>query len=379
LFSSASAFVWDDPNTWQPPSSLASDIAAGKSLWSSAPLVFLGGVRMLAHCGDCHAQEGRDLKYFNYSNNSIRTRSQFHGLSAQQGDQIASYIRSLNLPNPGRPWNPPYQPGPGLDSQPVQNWAAGAGLDAVLKRDADMLPYLMPGGSAAQWAPSANMSAREIPVMMQLPDWNMWLPGIHPMDAWGSAFLSSTDYTNYLYLRANLVPNDANTFGQYKDYFNIWIMYERDFLGPLTKTYTDPAWNDPHYYNSIVSTRMWNMTKMWEVSQEFGLEGMGQIAFGPTGDTRAWNTNEPFFASPNMLKLPWAGNGLEITYRSLSMAWYHLQLVLNYSNNKGTGLAEAIDFGYVYNHIENLTYVTGCDSLSWPLHDRMAHQSHAGL
>ena len=27
---------------------------------------------ILAHCSDCHAQDGRDLKYFNYSNNSIR-------------------------------------------------------------------------------------------------------------------------------------------------------------------------------------------------------------------------------------------------------------------------------------------------------------------
>ncbi len=30
------------------------------------------------------------------------------------------------------PWNPPYQPGPGLDSRPAVEWAAGAGIDAVL-------------------------------------------------------------------------------------------------------------------------------------------------------------------------------------------------------------------------------------------------------
>src|SRR5207249_8229093 len=41
-------------------------------------------------------------------------RSMFHGLSEQQGELVASYIRSLPVPNPGRPWNPPYQPGPGL-------------------------------------------------------------------------------------------------------------------------------------------------------------------------------------------------------------------------------------------------------------------------
>jgi hypothetical protein len=34
----SSAFTWDDPNTWKPPSSLASDIAAGKTLWYTASL-----------------------------------------------------------------------------------------------------------------------------------------------------------------------------------------------------------------------------------------------------------------------------------------------------------------------------------------------------
>jgi hypothetical protein len=47
--------------------------------------------------------DGRDLKYFNFSNNSIITRSRFHGLTTLQGEQIAAYIRSLRFPNPGRP------------------------------------------------------------------------------------------------------------------------------------------------------------------------------------------------------------------------------------------------------------------------------------
>src|SRR4029077_7849878 len=129
---------YDDPNTWQPPSSSASDIATGQTLWHQAsltvPLTTARRKRSFAHCSDCHATDGRDLKYFNYSNNSIQARSMFHGLTAQQGDQIASYIRALDAPAPtnARPWHQPAQPGPGLDSAPVANWAAGAGLDAVL-------------------------------------------------------------------------------------------------------------------------------------------------------------------------------------------------------------------------------------------------------
>ena len=116
-------------------------------------------------------------------------RSRFHGLSEQQGQQIASYIRSLPVPSPGRPWNPPYQPGPGLDAQPVVNWAAGAGLAWVLDNDSGTLPFLFgsnmdraiphPQGAAAkelEWSalvpritrepfrPDGNLNPREIPI-----------------------------------------------------------------------------------------------------------------------------------------------------------------------------------------------------------------------
>ena len=50
--------------------------------------------------------------------------------AAAEGKKVASYIRRLAVPVLGRPWNPPYQPGPGLDSKPVSHWAAGAGLGA---------------------------------------------------------------------------------------------------------------------------------------------------------------------------------------------------------------------------------------------------------
>jgi hypothetical protein len=129
-------FVEDAPESWTSPLPDADSIRVGRELWQTAPLIassLLTSPRIQAHCADCHAQDGRDLKYFNFSNGSIVARSNFHGLSTQQGEQIASYIRSLPLPNPGRPWNPPYQPGPGLDEQAISSWAAGAGLGWVLE------------------------------------------------------------------------------------------------------------------------------------------------------------------------------------------------------------------------------------------------------
>ena len=117
-------FTQTDPTGWQPSRNTPQDIAEGTVLWSNATLrasYQKGTSAIRARCADCHTQDGRDLHQFNYSNRSIVERSKFHGLTQLQGEQIASYIRTLrgSLGTPSercRPWNPPYQPGPGLDT-----------------------------------------------------------------------------------------------------------------------------------------------------------------------------------------------------------------------------------------------------------------------
>jgi hypothetical protein len=271
------------------------------------------------------------------------------------------------VPNPGLPWNPPYQPGPGLDEQPVANWAAGAGLSAVLDHDADMLPYLLPGGSSANWAPNANLSAREMPITLQLPDWNSWLPSIHPKDAWPSTFPSSQLYTNYQYIRANLLPNNPASYSQYK--FNVWNWAELDqfgFFGSVTQPANSAAWSNPQYVQSIIAIKNWSMTKLWEINQEFGLEGMAQTAFGPQADSRSWYSYEPFFVGPIFFapqSTGGIGNGLESTYDYVSTAWYQLQLILNWSNNQGTKLGPSEDFGYAFNTFYSMSLNGGPQGL----------------
>ena len=80
------------------------DLAQGEHLWRSREALGespLNSGRIIhASCADCHAQDGRDLKYFNYSNASIQARSVFHGLTPTQGEQIASFVRSLDLELP---------------------------------------------------------------------------------------------------------------------------------------------------------------------------------------------------------------------------------------------------------------------------------------
>jgi hypothetical protein len=356
----SSSFVWDDPNSWQPPSSAASDIAAGQSLWRTASLTTptgSGTQSIQAHCADCHPQDGRDLKYFNYSNNSIHTRSVFHGLTAQQGDQIASYIRSLNVPNPGRPWNPPYQPGPGLDSQPVANWAAGAGLSAVLDSDAAMLPYLMPGGSSAGWAASAYLNPRELPIAMQLPDWNSWLPGVHPMDAYGASFTGSQYNAMYSKIRGELQPNSATAYqGAVLD-FGVWNTASANFLAPIENAANFAA---PGVSAALFSAKLWMMVKLWEINQEFGLEGMPQVPFVANADARGWASIDMFFASPIQLKIPVGpgiGNGSQAAWMAIGHEWYQMQMILNDGQGQQVD-HEPIDYGYATAHIKDMATAT---------------------
>jgi hypothetical protein len=162
------------------------------------------GKEIKAKCTSCHLQDGRDLEIFSYSNKSIIERSKFHDLTEEEGKLIATYIRSLSEEDPtsgsigryGRPWNPPYQPGPQLAGKPIEQWAAGAGLDAVLEEDADMFPYLFPNGVSQEelykvFDSDATSDRTEIPVAIQFPDWKHWLPIVHPMDAY-----TKDDYWN---------------------------------------------------------------------------------------------------------------------------------------------------------------------------------------
>lgn len=235
-----SYFVMDAPEDWKSPYYTETDgepgdlfdkVFQGKNLWyygrNGAPDVegdpllnnylpitkkgfwygytnLSSGKEIKAKCTSCHLQDGRDLELFSYSNTSIIERSKFHDLTEEEGKLIATYIRSLSEEDPtsgsigryGRPWNPPYQPGPQLAGKPIEQWAAGAGLDAVLEKDADMFPYLFPNGVSQEelykvFDSDATSDRTEIPVAIQFPDWKHWLPIVHPMDAY-----TTDDYWN---------------------------------------------------------------------------------------------------------------------------------------------------------------------------------------
>ncbi|HEY3665704.1 MAG TPA: hypothetical protein VGL19_06885, partial [Polyangiaceae bacterium] len=197
---------WADISLEKAAGQASSDASArGQALWSGRNLLIKSPLvprKIRAACNDCHAVDGRDLQYFNYSNNSIVQRSVFHGLTAAQGQDIAAYVRASlyasKVPHVAQaaPWNPPFQPGPGLDAKPAQEWSAGAGLAAVLPDGKAFMKALF--GKPVDDTPlsvtqadinsvlDANkvLNTREVPVALQFPDWNAWLPPVHPLDIW---------------------------------------------------------------------------------------------------------------------------------------------------------------------------------------------------
>jgi len=375
---SAASYVLDDPETWTPPRTDVDSIRAGQELWHSAALVATslpGSPKIKARCSDCHAHDGRDLKYFNFSNASIVARSRFHGLTTFQGELIATFIRSLPFPHPGRPWDPPYQPGPGLDVQPVSSWAAGAGISWVLDQDVNGLKHLLASAGkevdekathtpadtfevrelAAQITPSVfrpdnNLNVREIPIALQLPDWSQWLPRIHPKDAWGSDFENSNFAKMYdagtgsgapgrkpkLSLRALLTAAQTSDsdLRSVVPFFVRWSHARQAFLRHRLKART--LWSK-ELANKVYSTQLWHLMKTWEVSQEFGLEGKGRLFLGETAEPRTWCNTVPADTAPAATHIPDGPNGIggtRLTNEYLSAAWYELQILLNSGNHQ---------------------------------------------
>jgi hypothetical protein len=366
----ANTIVRFDPATERGTSGIAAtDVTAGKALWYAQATIAKSSIvprKLNAACASCHADTGRDLQYFNYSNNAIVQRSRFHGLTETQGKQLVAYIRSsqANVPyvERARPWNPPFQPGPGLDcttgigSSCATAWSAGAGLDAVLSAPADALKALF-GKSVTQplaltqadvdamMNANATMNAREIPVPIQFPDWNAWLPTIHPLDVWptqadGSGFVNGAAFAGdgkkipfgkyqelIAWLKANKNPNGVmgdwghltpTQRAQIMDMFYIagWEGY--NFLGGGRGNHTSSngasgavvggaylqtkvasgttAAASPKAFTTnafieraVASMLHWNSVKQWELAQDYALEGNQQWFIGEKdAATGAW-------------------------------------------------------------------------------------------
>ena len=371
-------FTQDNPANWAPPLNNTSDIQAGKKLWETASLreSSLDTKTLKATCASCHAQDGRDLKYFNYSNWSIQERSKFHGLGEEEAKQIASYIRSLDAPAPAqaRPWNPPYQPGPGLDSRPAASWAAGAGVNAVLEDDREASNLAFTGTSVADLRKTIDIdktfNVREMPTPIQFPDWNDWLPEIHPLDLVGEPF-NTVRITNidgqevsysgaYKALRNYIATHDINTIIANRTLYT----YMERFATHTTQLHGETYFvvnsaiaqgKDQEVLNNTIVS--WGMVKQWELMHTFNLEDKAPAIHGAPGEPLSWWTlrrnvfdKAPHRTAKNIVNLP---HQSVLVGKYFSNAWYQLQLALNAGNKSGYNLGP-VDWNYQPDHIINL-------------------------
>ena len=386
------AFAYDNPAAWEAPLAGRDAVDAGRDLWFNASLVDqVGGNEIRATCGDCHAKGGEDLEYFAYSNRSIIERSKFHGLSQREAEQVASYIRShagnTVEARRGRPYNPPYQPGTSLRDKSVDHWAAGAGLREVGRDEAATLAAFLEGGTspeaiAARVDPDAAIDMTTIPIGIQLPDWNEWLPEVHPKDVWqGTHFDDSRANEHYESFSAELAGDPEATFragnftwrlGQLQQLSRAFIADGRDDGGvnggSQWRTQSSNATKrirgrykpggSAEYAKEQLAK--WTAVKFWEMIKLNGLEDRARDKY-PGADRWQWPLNRqtvhqvaPHIIADNINNL--AGRD-PLAEEYASSAWYQLQLTIN----SGQGLddehgltVEPVDWPYQVRHIWEL-------------------------
>jgi len=380
-------FTWDDPGSWTAPDGYgsANDVSDGEALWEARDALVDGwnGDQIWASCADCHAKNGYDLQYFAFSNHSIVQRAKFHGLSESEGKKIAAYIRSIQIETsdgtaidpPGRPWHPPYQPGPSqvatrtpgaprTDGTPISEldpiyWAAGAGVEWALDDDDVTKDYLFPNGISPSERPvDGSLNQREIPVALQMPDWNEWLPVHHPIDVWGDAFRDHRTWQNYL----DRTPD------------NLWRAQNGDYQ--KLEDATKPLWAGleqgrdnfkgrtvpPEYDWQVaeLSRMQWALTKHFEILVPTHMEDKVQTVQGPEADRLQWPSDSRivFDQAPHIGVKKSDGSTVKgqdhgLMDRYFDTTWYHLQMVINSGATYSTGQGP-LDWLYHFRHIPGI-------------------------
>lgn len=318
--------------------------ALGQQLWSNANLVTGWGTRSIrAHCSDCHTADGRDLKYYNYSSRTIQERAKFHGLSASEATAVATYIESHPTARLGTPWNPPYQPGPGLDSKPVAYWSAGAGLSSIVTNETATFGALF-GDGGPSFDFSGTINTREIPVQLPLPDWNTWIPKIHPLDYWGDSFLE----VDAAFKQVRNAPK-SQFQQQLQDAWGTLRGWEGSHSFPMGGDTED----SPSYQSARYSLFRWALVRTWDAIQTQAVEESGKEFFPwPESADRTWpgTAGPAFLSAPHLSMSRTSDNGLRdgttTTFAVRSMQWYWLQLVLNDANHRRNE-SSPIDWPYL--------------------------------
>ena len=349
------------PTTLASPELAGGNATSGSNVWFTATLrSSWNGTNTLSHCTDCHAEHGEDLRYFGFSDNSIYQRCRIHGLGDVDARDVVAYINNLPEAKQSAAWHPPYQPGPGLDSKPAELWAAGAGMDWVLDRDSDTFGYLF-GTNAPSFRFTNTINMRELPVALELPSWQEWLPLVNPAEFYGSDFNDVRDWMQMLKYHPF-----CSTPENFMQALGIFAGRWSDFM--VNKEALHHTGNIALDQQARYSVNQWRNVKLWDIIHARHWESMGKrfFAWAESAD-RVWPDSAVFYTSPNftMPDLNHVMNlrdGSYATFVAIDQKWYWLQLVLNDSQHHHMG-ATPIDWGYMEANAYTLTQAAG----GWPV------------
>ncbi|MGL5004238.1 MAG: hypothetical protein ACRDAM_14970 [Casimicrobium sp.] len=209
-----------------------------------------------------------------------------------------------------------------------------------------------------------TINIREMPIALQFPDWNDWLPHQHPLDALGETLFNDTAGVRGKPLPVAFVELDTflssapiaqliasgdlysklNDFTSASANFSNTIQVAAEASGLITEVVRPSLAN-------------WSAIKQWELMQKYGLEDKAPLVHGTYGERRSWLTmrRNVFEIAPHRS----AANDINFEYQSvsvgkyLSTAWYQLQLTINAGNRKGINLWP-VDWNYQPDHILGL-------------------------
>jgi hypothetical protein len=197
--------------------------------------------------------------------------------------------------------------------------------------DGETLPYLFPDGiNDATASTKATLNLREIPVALQMFDWNAWLPRVHPMDAFFKGdFERAQAWSIYnggeLHDSAQRGPAAAR--GELLAFENAVTAFRRSLKEGMAP--------DLEYVTARSSLQLWQIVKVWEVMQTYHLEDDSPQLYGTYGEARSWfsQARNVFDAAPHIAgesNSPCcAPYGSELQNKVASHRWYHMQLLLN--------------------------------------------------
>jgi hypothetical protein len=291
--------TWADPASF--PSLGAGNTTNGHTLFTSRNTLSVSnlpelGYKFISDCATCHFDDANradnsmvaalDVKYFNFSPGSIVARSEMHGLTHQQGLDIAAYIASIAITPPAiaRPWNPPMGSCPGQEARGAYAWLAGCGLDAsYVSYDQDFCEYVIAGcingsgGSYAGWTiPSGDLGWRDLPQLIPHSDWlHDYMPQIPPADAYPN--------TNFFTMAASgmsCLPADGVSLASCDPY--AYYLRMRTALQPQTlASLTTPSGG----YWQVISDPTGAVTNGWDRT----FLNFQHLAFGCIGTNNACN------------------------------------------------------------------------------------------